>query len=197
MFFFFKYDAICKNYWFFFLNKNGDVLNTYIILLRAVNVGGKNLIPMKTLKSALTDGGFEKVHTYIQSGNILLQSKSNPSNKIVSIIENQFGFRPSVLAISKESFEKTLKENPFPSENRKIVHLYFCHKTPLLNKKKLESFIAKDESFKLLGKIFYLHAPSGIGRSKLVANIEACLGVTATGRNLNTILKLNEMLNSL
>ena len=71
--------------------------------------------------------------------------------------------------------------------------LYFCDTKPKLNADKLAKYRDDTDAYKLVNKIFYLHAPKGIGRSKLVANIESCLGVSCTGRNLNTINKLKEM----
>lgn len=57
----------------------------------------------------------------------------------------------------------------------------------------LRSLATASEEYQLHDHMFYLHAPNGIGRSKLVSYIEACLGVSVTERNLNTILKLEEM----
>jgi len=62
------------------------------------------------------------------------------------------------------------------------------------NQGKLDALIAESEDYLLQGKVFYLYAPAGIGRSKLVANLEACVGVPATGRNLNTIIKIKQMM---
>ena len=59
---------------------------------------------------------------------------------------------------------------------------------------KLNKYIAESEEFTVIGNVFYLHAPKGIGRSKLVANIESCIGQRATGRNLNTVNKISNML---
>jgi uncharacterized protein (DUF1697 family) len=57
----------------------------------------------------------------------------------------------------------------------------------------LEETRAPNERFVLQGKAFYLHAPDGIGRSKLAANVEKLLGVSATSRNWRTVRKLIEM----
>lgn len=88
-----------------------------------------------------------------------------------------------------------MNENPYLSYGFEgnTVHSYFCASKPTLDTKKLEKLIASDEEYKLKGNMFYLHSPSGIGRSKLVKSIELCLGVAATGRNLNTVLKIKEM----
>ncbi len=71
---------------------------------------------------------------------------------------------------------------------------FFCHNNIELNLEKINKYLGDSEAFHIDNNVFYLHAPDGIGRSKLVANIEACLGQTATGRNLNTINKIALML---
>lgn len=168
-------------------------MNTYIILLRGINVGGKNLLPMKELRVLLEGAGFENIETYIQSGNIVLKSAKNPEDDIEKLIRNEFGFSPEILVISESEFNVSTLNNPYKEYEGKFVHYYFCKDEPLLDLAKLERLTSKSESHELIGNVFYLHAPDGIGRSKLVANIESCLGVSATGRNLNTINKLKTM----
>lgn len=78
----------------------------------------------------------------------------------------------------------------------KSVHLYFCKEAPTIDKPKLNELASPTESYKLIDNIFYLHAPDGIGRSKLVTKLESCLGVPITGRNLNTVNKLANMVDN-
>ena len=153
-----------------------------------------NLLPMKALKATLQKAGFKNVSTYIQSGNIVLSSSQNPEEQIASLIKHEFGFHPAVLAITKTAFETATLNNPFQEYEGKYVHVYFCKDTPNLNAQKLASVVADTEECRLVGNVFYIHAPQGIARSKLVANVEKCLGVAATGRNLNTAQKLTQML---
>ena len=168
-------------------------MGIYILLFRGINVGGKHRLPMKELKSLLLSEGYGDVKTYIQSGNVVLRAESDPSKKIAAAVESTFGFKPATLAIERTHFEKAIEMNPYSSFEGKIVHFYFCTETPNLNRKKLDALAANGEEYELNDSVFYLHAPNGIGRSKLVAKIELCLGVRATGRNLNTVLKLQGM----
>lgn len=73
---------------------------------------------------------------------------------------------------------------------------FFCKVSPQINTEKLEALKEKSEQYHVSGNVLYLSAPNGIGRSKLVANIESCLGAPATGRNLNTINKLELLANN-
>jgi len=168
-------------------------MKTYIVLFRGVNVGGNNLLSMEELSAFLEECGFQNVKTYIQSGNVVLEAKSISSNKLGTLIAGKFGFKPEVLVLDKSEFDSSIKHNPFHTTEGKFVHFYFCSKDPKLNSEKTENYLANSEEYKLKNKVFYLFAPKGIGRSKLVANIDSCLGVSATGRNLNTIKRLKEM----
>lgn len=168
-------------------------MKTYVVLFRGINVGGKNLVPMKELAKALEESNYQQVKTYIQSGNVILQSPTIPED-IASIVQHKFGFEPSVMVLEASEFNAAAGNNPFSSPNGKDIHVFFCRDEPSLNQAKLEKYQAATERYHLDGKVFYFFAPDGIGRSKLAANVESCLGVEATGRNLNTIHKLQEML---
>jgi uncharacterized protein (DUF1697 family) len=168
-------------------------VNTYVVLLRGINVGGKNLLPMAQLKALLQSSGFSNVKTYIQSGNVVLKNSEPPALSIEKLIHTEFGFCPEVLALSESQFKLSFENNPYSGFEGKFVHVYYCKTPPKIDQTKLDKFVAMTENYSLVGKVFYLHAPDGIGRSKLVANIESCLGVSATGRNLNTVSKLREM----
>lgn len=169
-------------------------MNTYVVLLRGINVGGKNLLPMKELKGLLESAGYENIKTYIQSGNIVLNSAENPERDIKKRINDKFGISPEVMVMTANAFTVSAASNPYQHYEAKCVHCYFCKDEPNVDATKLQKLTSASESYELIGKLFYLYAPDGIGRSKLVANIDSCLGVPATGRNLNTINKLKAML---
>ena len=91
---------------------------TYIVLLRGINVGGNNLVPMKELVVALSESKYQNINTYIQSGNIVLQSQNRPDD-IGSIIQERFGFEPEVYVLDKAELETAVANNPFSSPNGK------------------------------------------------------------------------------
>ena len=169
-------------------------MQRYIILLRGVNVGGKNLLPMKPLVSLLEQQGFQQVVYYIQSGNIVLNSVTQPCKLISTIIHKNFGFTPNIFALTAPDFLVATKANPYQQFEGKFVHFYFCENPIAPNLLKIEQWISATESYHIEDNVFYLHAPEGIGRSKLVLNIESCLGQPSTGRNLNTINKITNLL---
>ncbi|PKG82072.1 hypothetical protein CXF85_14245 [Colwellia sp. 75C3] len=169
-------------------------MKKYIVLFRGINVGGKNLLPMKALVPLLEQKHFEDVSSYIQSGNVVLKSASDPTEAITKIVLDNFGFSPNIFTLHEDEFSMALTNNPYQTFEGKFVHFYFCHHVIALNQEKMAKYLAGSEVYFVKDKVFYLHAPVGIGRSKLVANIEACLGQSATGRNLNTAKKIITML---
>ena len=172
-------------------------MQTYIILFRAVNVGGKNLLPMKALVPLLEQNNYQNVSSYIQSGNVVLKSIVNPTEDIKTIVCKHFDFTPDVFVIDESSFSTRVFNNPYKAFEGKFVHFYCCKNDINVVDEKLNKYVSSSEQFTVKDNVFYLYAPDGIGRSKLVANIESCLGQSATGRNLNTINKLSAMLKSI
>ncbi len=172
-------------------------MKAFVLLFRGINVGGKNLLPMKELKAALESKCFQQVSSYIQSGNVVLETSQNASaiaSSVSKLVNQQFGFTPAVMVLDKIQFANAVNNNPYPECEGKSVHFYFCADKPTLAADKIAAVQANDEDYELHGKVFYLHAPSGIGRSKLAAKVEACLGVPVTARNLNTVQKIQQML---
>jgi uncharacterized protein (DUF1697 family) len=177
-------------------------MQTYIILLRGINVGGNNLVPMKALTQVLTDAGFSQIKTYIQTGNILLQSPHSSHESdgaqleqdIAKLIDTHFGFIPDIMQLSLSEFSTAAANNPYKDKPGNTVHCYFCQQLPSPDEARLKALASSTEEYHIQGRVLYLHAPDGIGRSKLAANIEKCLKVPATARNLNTVNKLLQML---
>ncbi len=169
-------------------------MQTYVVLLRGVNVGGKNLLPMKPLVTLLEQNDFQQVSYYIQSGNLVLTSKTDPCVTIKALICEHFGFTPDVFVLSSSDFSAVVNNNPYQEYEGKFVHCYFCKKAITLDLSKIERWISATEKYHVAHNVFYLFAPEGIGRSKLVANIDACLGQSGTGRNLNTVNKIKSLI---
>jgi uncharacterized protein (DUF1697 family) len=175
-------------------------MHTYIALFRGINVGGKNSLPMKNLTSIFEILGASNTKTYIQSGNVVFQIASKDissfSKRLGSEIKERRGFEPQILVIEPSEVETAMMNNPFPEAESKpsSLHLGFLAFPPENpDLKKLESLKKDSERFCLIDRIFYLHAPEGVGRSKLAASSEKLLGVPMTDRNWNTVCKLKEM----
>lgn len=174
-------------------------MQVWIALFRGINVGGNNIVPMAALRTALSDAGFKDVRTYIQSGNVVFQADGTSETlrqKIENIVEAKFGFEPKLMLFSCGDIEAALSANPFQDAEAdpKTLHLMFMDGVPLdPDLKAIESLKSTSESFRLLGAVFYMHAPDGVGRSKLFARAGRLLGVPATGRNWRSVTKIHQL----
>lgn len=170
-------------------------------LLRGVMPSGRNSIPkMSYLSEILSDCGFKNVQTYIQSGNILLDtdlSFSETATKIHNIILEKIGADLSVIIKTKAQFETAVKENPFDDKyDHSRIHLVFTN--DLINKDKLTAV----KNTKFFGEIFregseclYMYLPKNAEKKKLNNNfLERQLKITSTTRKLNVIQHLYDML---
>lgn len=171
-----------------------------IALLRGINIGGHHKLPMKALAATLEDLGLREARTYLQSGNVVFRSNTKDraalAAKITAAIAAQHGFAPQVLLLDAEALREAMANNPYPEAEATpacLSLLFLAEVPPHPDLKALEALRASSERFRLVGKVFYLHAPDGFGRSRLAANTERLLGVPATGRNWNTVCKLAEM----
>lgn len=174
-------------------------MTTWCVLLRGVNVGGKNLIPMKMLTQGLNEVGCEDVISYIQSGNLVFSHSTKDSKVVAELvagyIQQAFDCSVQVLALDLAEFSLAVNNSPFGEQERKSTHWFFLSKECKgVDLSLLDSLKKSTESYKLIDKVFYLHAPEGIGRSKLVAKLEKFMGVPVTARNGNTVHKLWAML---
>lgn len=171
-------------------------MKTYVVLLRGVNVSGKNIIKMAILKTVLIDNDFKNVTTYIQSGNIILSSdleKDVVEKKIQQLIDDHFQLQISVFCLDLQEMEVALKNNPFTDniEPNKLFFTFLNEEPAVDLLADLQKIDFATDQFKVIDKVLYFYLPKGMANSKLNNNFfEKKLKVTATGRNLNTIHKL-------
>lgn len=170
-------------------------MNRYIVLLRGVNVSGKNKLLMADLKLLMQELGYSNVKTYIQSGNILLNSKNDQiitSKKIKEVIFKKFGYNVAVIVKTISEWEIIIKNNPFAIENEKKVAFVILDSIP--NQVFLDIQETNNDKFVLKNNVVYIYCPNGFGKSKLTNNLfEKKLKVTATTRNYKTSIKLLQL----
>ena len=166
-------------------------MTTYIVLLRAVNVGGTGKLPMAELKAMCLELGFTQVQTYIASGNVVFQSPLSEPN-VKAALEAQlhaYAGKPVGVHIRTTAHMQAVRDgNPFPKAAPNRVMAIF------LDAPADKSTIAavtgqKDEQIALGLNELYVHYGEGMAQSKL--KIPAAK--TGTARNMNTVAKLTEM----
>ena len=172
-------------------------MNRWIALFRGINVGGKNILPMATLRSYLEAIPLTNIKTCIQSGNVVFDSNSKSATAIqkaiINKINDEHSFCPELLLLSENELQVAIAQNPFPkaTSEPQTLHLFFLESPPTKpDFKALDLAKSSTESYRLIDRVFYLHAPDGVGRSKLAATAEKRMGVMATARNYRTVQKL-------
>jgi uncharacterized protein (DUF1697 family) len=194
--------------WYFFetrIFKKTDIcrMQTFISILRGINVSGQKKILMPDLKAIYENLKFRQIKTYIQSGNVVFKSDSKISDiqlarKIEKAIFAKYNFEVPVIIRTKEELEKILSQNPFTKEKNidlKKLHVTFLSETPDKEKEaKIKEVDFAPDQFIIIGKEIYLHIPGSYGETKLSNKFfENKLKVSATTRNWNTVNKLFEM----
>lgn len=182
-------------------------METYIALLRGINVSGQKLIKMGELKSALQELSFDRVTTYLQSGNVVFkataQSLDELALKISRQIHQAFGFEVAVVVLRKEQLEKIILQNPFAKEIQDSdagLYITYLKTVPFnFDLSIIESKLQEDEAIVIEDGVIYFYCPKGYGRTKLNNNfLESKLGVVATTRNWKTtkeLFKISQELN--
>lgn len=175
-------------------------MTTHIAFLRGINVGGNCIVPMKELVSILSALGLAQVRTYIQSGNAVFRCPAAAAKRldqrIGAAIHELKGFRPRVMILTESALLKILKANPYPggeADPTKLQIGILASKPVKPDLKAIAALQSDTERFKLTDHAFYLHAPDGIGNSRLAERVERLLGVNVTVRNMRTISRLVEL----
>ncbi len=174
-------------------------MDRYICILRGINVGGKNPLPMAALRELFAALGFQRVSTYIQSGNAVFDAESSAEaleEKITGAIRERFGFEVPVLLLTASYLAEIVAGNPFltkRSEDPAKLHVTFFSRQPA-GFAALDNVSYPPDEFVPGNRAVYLFCPEGYGNTKLNNTFfETKLKVTATTRNWRTVLELLKM----
>jgi uncharacterized protein (DUF1697 family) len=174
-------------------------MNTSIILLRGVMPSGKNKVPMARLREVLAKHGFAHVRTYIQSGNVLVNTglgAGEIEKRVRELIKKHIGPELAVVARTRAELQKVLADNPFKT-GHDITRVFFVLFNQLPAPGKATELLARDlgeEKLVMTKHAAYMYIPGPYGKGKLSNNyLEKQLGISATMRNFNTLSHLIEM----
>lgn len=175
-------------------------MKKYIVLLRGINVSGKNVIKMDALRDLCFQLGYKDVTTYKQSGNIVLVSKQTASEVKINLeqaIKNTFGLDVPVLVLSQEYISRIDADNPLmkqPYLDKANLYFIFLFETPAAAQVSSIPKADGKEVFRLKDDIIYLYCPDGYGKTKWNNNFfESKLKLQATTRNWQTVQALLAM----
>jgi uncharacterized protein (DUF1697 family) len=178
------------------------ILVKYVALLRGVNVGGKNKLPMKDLAEMFVAAGCKDVRTYIQSGNVVFSASTALVKKlpdaITKAIEKKFSYKIPVVIRSGEEVANAVRENPFVKKATDVKLLYvsfLAHQPAVEAITGLDTARSAPDAFHVIGREIYLHLPTGAAKTKLTnAYFDSRLKTISTVRNWNTVLTLLELM---
>src|SRR3974390_1754261 len=177
---------------------------TYVILLRAVNLGGHGKLAMADFRKLLAGLGFDNVETYIQSGNAVIDAKGTSAqvaNAVETALTKLMGAPAGVVVRTHDQMERVIRENPFAAEaaDGTKVHVGFLSGTAGPSAREALERIVKQypkrrDRYHLAEEHIYLHLPDGAAETKFTGKtLDKAVGVMGTGRNWNTVLKLHQM----
>jgi uncharacterized protein (DUF1697 family) len=178
-----------------------NVDGLYVALLRGVNVGGKNKLPMQDLVTMFEGAGCRDVCTYIQSGNVVFRATEARASKVPSLVArsvaDRLGFRAPVVMRTAAELRVVARGNPFlrAGADPDFLHVMFLADRPAAAKvAALDSKRSPPDEFEVRGRDIYLRCPNGAARTKLTNGyFDTKLETTSTMRNWRTVLKLVEM----
>ena len=175
----------------------------YVALLRGINVGGKNKLPMADLRDIFAATGCESVKTYIQSGNVVFEAPRDLAERapgiVTEAIRQQFGYETAVVVRSGEELRQVAASNPFDtSGDPRFLQVAFLEDVPGTEAvSRLDPGRSPPDAFEVRGRHVYLHYPNGVARSKLTNEYLASrLQTASTMRNWRTVLTLLKMVDA-
>ncbi|OBZ17474.1 MULTISPECIES: DUF1697 domain-containing protein [Bacillales] len=177
-------------------------MTIYFALLRGINVSGHNMIKMAELKKMFEAMGFERVQTYINSGNVMFESEEGEElleEKIESEISKCFGFNIAVILRSASELASIIDKCPFDFKSLaegQSIHLTFLKKPPTDDTiDKLPEVELNDDDYLIAGRDIYFFYSGSMLDSNLPKKFQKVL--PATARNWKTVLKLQAMADAL
>jgi len=171
-----------------------------VLLLRAVNVSGRNSVPMARLRELLaSETDLVNVSTYIASGNIICDTPADTASacaRVRGVVAADFGVDTPVIARTHDELVAALAAHPFDDGVDKLVHAMFLEDEPAGGAvESLRERLVPGEDLALIGRDLWIsYSESGVHSTKLTkAVLDRALGVAGTARNLRTTRKLAEL----
>lgn len=171
---------------------------TYVALLRGINVGGKNKLPMSDLRDMFTEVGCRDARSYIQSGNVIFRADpavvASLAGSVTARIAERFGYRVPVLLRTADEIGAVIRHNPFLAAGaaEETLHVVFLADRPSTRSvASLDPDRSPPDAYTVHGREIYLHLPNGAARTKLTtAYFDTNLATTSTVRNWRTVVTL-------
>jgi len=175
-------------------------MGTYVVLLRGINLAGRNRVGMGPLRDLLSSGGYDDVRTYVQSGNVVMRSRSGERALVSALhrrLRDAFGFDIGIFVRTAAQLADVAANNPFlrPGvDHGRQLHVAFLEKVPARQAlAALDPHRAPPDELHPRGREVYVWAPNGIGQSKVLQGLDRILRTPMTVRNWRTVTALLDM----
>jgi uncharacterized protein (DUF1697 family) len=171
----------------------------HVALLRGINLGSRNRIPMARLREVLAEAGYDEAQTHLQSGNVVLRSGDSAAKLAAALeeaIRAEWDFDVPVIVRSKAQLAKVVAADPFAGvadDPSRYVVLFMPGKPAAAALDGIDVAKFAPERFELIGKELYAWLPEGQHDSKLMKAFAKSSGLTGTVRNWRTVTKLLEL----
>lgn len=173
----------------------------FVALLRAINLGRVNRVPMAELRAVLTEAGFDDVTTHLQSGNVIVRSSKRSPTAVANHIEHrvsaEFGVDADVMVRTADQFARIVRANPLERGRAgpERLHVAFLKRRPTAAATRaLAGRTFGDDEFEIRGTEIYLRYPNGVAGSTMnTAVFESALDTAGTVRTWKVVTRLNEL----
>lgn len=178
-------------------------MGRHVVLLRGINIGATNRVAMPALREALAEHGFENVRTYVQSGNVVLDSDARPdavAEQVRELIAGTFELEIPVVVRNRDELAQVVQSNPLgdvATEPKRYQVTFLSSELPAAVVEKLRDLVVEPERVAVIGREVYAWHPNGVARSKLWNKLASQgglgSGVLGTSRNWTTVTTLMSM----
>ena len=169
----------------------------WVVLLRAVNLGARNKVPMPKLRSLLEEAGYGNVQTYIASGNILLdgpRSGTAVARELERIVAGEFGVETTAIVRKPAELAALVDGHPFGRDTSRSHVVFLVRRPTAAAAERLATADHSPDRGVLAGKDVYVQYGGGVQNARLsAARLERLLGVAGTNRNWRTVTALAEL----
>ena len=166
----------------------------WIALLRAVNLGPRNKVPMAELRRLFEEAGAEDVQTWIQSGNVVFSLAKPDAAKLETAIAKKLGVETVVVLRSAAQLKKLAGAHPFGRDTSNSHVAFFVERPRAAALRKVADLDIGDNKYEVIGRDVALYYPRGVqGATLTTAKLEQILGIQGTARNWRTVAKLAEL----
>ncbi len=170
----------------------------WVALLRGINVGGKNIVPMADLRRLFEESGCSSVSTYIQSGNVIFRHPTKARLELAQLLEqavaDTFGVPAVVVLRTFEEVAKVAGSHPFGTDTSQTIVTFLARKPDREGVRRLAKPDVTPDQFKVVGSDVFLHYPNGVRGARLTGTLlERHLGIAGTARNWRTVTRLADM----